>query len=132
MGQKAQRVSPFCGKTSGWYKRRQAKAEFLRRMQLNCVPASLIEYVNDSTNYFTTYNNVHTVGRPCVANSLYLVLPFHRVWFDGGMASVISAFSASHEYRALLQQSFASDDPFRLNASWRLCGSPLGASFLEW
>ena len=63
---------------------------------------------------------------------MFLVLPFHWIWADGKLAGTIASFSTKPEHQALLQQAFESSDPFRIDAGWRLCATPVGDSFMEW
>ena len=86
-------------------------------------------------NVLTTlylFIQINTVVRPKIQGQMFLVLPFHRVWYDGRLAGTIASFSSEAEHRILLQQAFASSDPFRVDAGWRLRSTPLGATFLEW
>ena len=109
-----------------------AKAKFLVRMRSHGVPDFIIAHVDNVTNYHIPYHDLVPVKRQHLRGTSFLVLPFHPVWYRFRIAAAVARFCRETHHRRLLQNAFASDDSFLISTSWKLRGSALGNSLVDW
>ena len=107
-----------------------AKNKFLSVLRQHCFPDFLVAHYDNCTRFYLPYSYHVKNYRYKDDSRLFIVLPFHKVWHASRLTSEVRACSELH--RDLLQESFESFNPFRLEVSWKLGELPLGNTLIRW
>ena len=110
-----------------------AKRQFLQRLHDDFFPQQIIQFINDNTDYFMSYQYLQRKHIKQRSQTLHIVIPYHPLWRSARLASRASNFFSSSNSTDLLNAAFEGYPiPSGVNIAWSLDSLPLGSTLLAW